>query len=254
MSCKETRVFMDGYLDRELDLVRSIDLERHLHDCPECASLHQARMAVRAQMGASSLRYTAGEKLKKNVRAALAERDREERKTQRHWLQIPPRIPLQIQWAAFAGAAAAVVIAAVLWVRPAVNPVEGEVVASHVRSLMANHLMDVPSTDQHTVKPWFAGKLDFAPPVKDLAADGFPLVGGRLDYIDNHAAAAIVYRRNQHVINVFLWPAAHEGRIRADGVQGYNVIQAVGNGMQYWVVSDLNRQELQQFTERLLAP
>ncbi|HLX42033.1 MAG TPA: anti-sigma factor [Bryobacteraceae bacterium] len=246
MSCKEIRVFMDGYLDRELDLVRSIDLERHLHDCSECAALHQARMAVRAAMGAGTLRYAAGERLKKNVRAALAERDREERKAQRHGFQIP--------WTAIAAAAAAFVVAAALWMRPGANPVENDVVASHIRSLMANHLMDVPSTDQHTVKPWFAGKLDFAPPVKDLAADGFPLVGGRLDYIGNHAAAAIVYRRNQHIINVFLWPGTHEGRIRAAGGQGYNVIQTVSNGMQYWVVSDLNRQELQQFTERLLAP
>jgi len=247
MSCKETQAFMDGYLDRELDLVRSIDLERHLHDCPGCASLHQARMAVRAAMGAGSLRYAAGERVKKSVQAALVERDREERKTERRWFQF--------QWPALAAAAAAVVVLGVFWMRPVTKPTEGEVVASHIRSLMANHLMDVPSTDQHTVKPWFAGRLDFSPPVKDLSSEGFPLVGGRLDYIDNHVAAAIVYQRNQHVINVLLWPtSASDARLRASARQGYNVIETVRDGMQYWVVSDLNPAELQQFAERLLAP
>jgi anti-sigma factor RsiW len=252
MSCKETQAFMDGYLDRELDLVRSIDLERHLHDCSGCAALHQARMAVRTAIGAGSLRYSAPETLKKAMRASLVQQDREERKIELR--KTKPRW-FQIQWPAIAATAAAVIVIGVLWMRPAANLTEREVVASHIRSLMANHLMDVPSTDQHTVKPWFAGKLDFAPPVKDLASEGFPLVGGRLEYIDSHAAAAIVYQRNQHVINVLLWPSGTgSGRLQSSAQQGYNVIDAVRNGMQYWVVSDLNRAELEQFTERLLAP
>jgi len=247
MSCKETQAFMDGYLDRELDLVRSIDLERHMHDCSACAALHQARMAVRAAMGAGSLRFKAGEGLRKNVRAAMAERNREERKTERSLFRIP--------WPALTAVAASLAVLGALWMRPGASTVENEVVASHIRSLMANHLMDVPSTDQHTVKPWFAGKLDFAPPVKDLAGEGFPLEGGRLDYIENHPVAAVVYRRNQHVINVLVWPAnsTTEG-LRATGRQGYNVIETVRNGMQYWIVSDLNPAELRQFAERLLAP
>jgi len=251
MICKEAQVFMDGYLDRELDLVRSIDLERHLHDCPACAAVHQSRMAVRAAMGAGSLRYAAGENLQKKVRLAVAGQNREERRQEpkkQRWFHIP--------WPALAASAAAVAVLTVLWLRPPASAVENEVVASHIRSLMANHLMDVPSTDQHTVKPWFAGKLDFAPPVKDLSSAGFPLIGGRLDYIDGRAAAAVVYQRNKHVINVLVWPAAGDNndRLRASARQGYNVVETVRNGMQYWVISDLNPAELRQFAELLLAP
>ena len=197
-------------------------------------------------MGAESLRYRAPASLEKKVRAALVRQDREERKA--GWFRF--------QWpslgATAAAATAALALVVLVWFRPAANTLDQEVVESHIRSLMGNHLMDVPSTDQHTVKPWFAGKLDFSPPVQDFSAEGFPLIGGRLDYLDGHPVAALLYRRNQHIINVFVWPVTTNDRgLRDTTRQGYHVIETIHGGMEYCLVSDLNQLELKQLGNRL---
>ena len=139
--------------------------------------------------------------------------------------------------------------------RPETPSAEPEVVTSHIRSLMANHLIDVISTDQHTVKPWFDGKLDFAPPVQNLAAEGYPLAGGRLDYLENRTVAVLVYHRALHPINLYVWPAADNGvsPVHKQTVQGYNVLSWKKNGFEFRAVSDLNTGELGDFA-RLIKP
>ena len=129
--------------------------------------------------------------------------------------------------------------------RPRVD-VAQEIVSSHVRSLIGTHLLDVPSTDQHNVKPWFNGKLDYAPDVKDFVAEGFALAGGRVDYIDHRPVAALVYKRREHVINLFEWPSG-SALSSPSGVNGFNLVAWNRAGMDYWAVSDLNAGELGQF-------
>lgn len=133
--------------------------------------------------------------------------------------------------------------------------IEEAVVDSHVRSLMGAHLVDVQSADRHAVKPWFAGKLDYAPPVRDLAAAGAPLVGGRLDYLGQRTVAALVYRVNQHAVNVFVWPDPDKPAVLPafSARKGYNVARWHGNGMQFWVVSDLNVADLHRVVDMLAA-
>ena len=239
---------MHGYLDSELDLVNNIEIEKHLTGCDACTRRNQAMRSLQSTLNESALRFEPPAKLERSLRTRL----RKENGPRRSLLS------LRWGWLVFAGSliAATIVIAVgvAIFSRPSPDEVLAkEIVSSHVRSLMADHLTDVPSSDQHTVKPWFDGKLDFSPPVKDLSQQGFSLNGGRLDYIGNRPVAALVYQRRQHQINLFVWPStdAPARSERASVTHGYNLIGWTNGGMSFWVVSDLNLAELQQFVHLL---
>ena len=260
LSCKLTQRFVPGYLDGELDLSRTIEMETHLRVCEECAQELERQQALRAALQRSSLAYAAPSALRERIQSSL--RSSVPAETPEHtsaWRPSQFFRPLQaLRWA---GAFAVLALCAVTaWQLlpglrgPASNQqLAAEVFASHVRSLEGNHLMDVVSTDQHTVKPWFDGKLDFSPPVEDLASDGFPLVGGRLDYLEGREVAALVYQRRKHFINVFVWPnaAGSSTTQTLEPRQGYNMMRWSRGGFQFWAVSDVNAQDLADFVRLL---
>ena len=246
MNCRKSKSQLQTYLDGELDLIRNLEQEEHLRECSECSQAFEALRLLQKSLRSESLRFQPPVDLEKRVRSALRHESGSHAQTFR-WRWLIP---------ALSGAALVIVFAGYLLTRtPADDLVSSEIVSSHVRSLMTNsHLIDVPSEDPHSVKPWFDGKLDFSPPVKDLTAQGFTLIGGRLDYIANRPVAVLIYQRRKHVINLFVWPVAN-GDIKpvAQVRQGYNLIHWTKSGMMFWTVSDLNLAELQQLDEELQA-
>ncbi|HEV2751606.1 MAG TPA: anti-sigma factor [Gemmatimonadales bacterium] len=234
---------LDAYLDGELAAPEAGELEAHLRVCPDCSRLERRRRTLSVALREQLPRYEAPDTLRARVRAALREQSSHAARRR------------TVPWRALSVAASLVVVAVGSWQLATRNAgseaIADQVLASHVRSLMAGHLADVPSSDQHTVKPWFNGKLDFSPPVFDFAGRGFPLLGGRLDYVDGQQVAALVYGRRQHVINVFLWPAGR-GRAAGSGAreftrQGYHVLHWTTPEYTYWVASDLGLPELRDF-------
>ena len=254
MNHKHPRLQLQAYFDGELDAVQSLVMETHLTDCPSCQRQIESLRALRRTFSAPELYFRADDVLRRRIRGKLKKAAHAE-------------APLASRWFPWSAAAAtAVIIFAVgivlgLQLRGPqtginTNLLASEAIAANVRSLMANHLTDVLSSDQHTVKPWFDGKLDFSPPVKDLAAQGFPLVGGRLDYLAGQPVAALIYKRRLHTINVFVWPVANQPTAPPGSAShdGYNVIHWSTGGMNFWAVSDLNPQELGEFVRLLQKP
>ena len=259
MACEDKSSMLHAYLDGELDLGRSIDFEDHLKSCAGCAEELRSLRELRRGIGSHPLYHGAPPDLAAKVRigvglapAAVVNR----RAIHDDRAALPGR--RLVEWLAIA---AAVLIA--VWVGTRLSPripapgapnvFAEEIVASHIRSLQPGHLFDVESTDQHTVKPWFDGKLDFAPPVRDLAAQGYPLIGGRLDYVGGRDVAALVYQRRKHIINVFVWPASSgdaaetPGAIREQSLDGYNLIRWRQGDMDLCAVSDVSADDLRDF-------
>jgi len=260
VACADKTLLVHAYLDGELDLVRSLELEEHLKTCESCAQELRSQQTLRSGLRAANLYSPAPLGLETRIRGSLP--GHEEAGAARA-LPIQPSISpfgsqrRTLEWLAVA-AAILIVFALVLKFSPILTGrrqselLAQEIIASHIRSLQPGHLVDIESTDQHTVKPWFNGRVDFSPPVRDLAEQGFPLIGGRLDYLDHRNVAALVYQRRKHIISVFIWPVDSAARPPTSiSRDGYNVLSWTYSGMNFCAVSDVNSDDVHQLARLL---
>jgi anti-sigma factor RsiW len=242
MNCQEARPLLHPFVDNELDVLRHVEIEEHVKGCPACAEQHQSLHALRAALSAPALYYRAPAALAARLNLGAQPLTQERRNR---------TMPLVARVAALSSLATAAAILLFLSLRDrqsAVDRVADAVVTSHIRSLQVGHLTDVVSSDQHTVKPWFRGKLDFSPAVPDFSSQGYVLSGGRLDYLADRTVAAIVYQCRAHFINLFLWlGVGQDAAVRAFSRQGYHIRHWQHGGMDYWAISDVNDRDLDQF-------
>ncbi|HWX71665.1 MAG TPA: anti-sigma factor [Xanthobacteraceae bacterium] len=256
MNCAESEVLIHALIDGELDAGHAREVEAHVATCRGCADKLGAFRAMRAAITAAELKEKAPTHLRRRVEAALTSPPTEAAGAAGRlgaWLTIAraSRRNFLGGFALGTAVSAAVAASVVITVLGAGEDrrIAGEIVSAHLRSLQGSHLTDVETSDQHTVKPWFNGKLALSPPVVDLTAQGFTLIGGRLDYVDGEAMAAIVYKRRKHLINLFVGPrlgGAPRGAKTAM-VQGFNVYHWAQDGLGFWAASDINADELAEF-------
>jgi anti-sigma factor RsiW len=245
MNCDEAEILLHALLDGELDAGHAREVEKHVAGCPRCAAQLRAWREMSRAVSNADLRYTAPPKLRQRIEAALPQ------------ARMPNRRAV-LRGFAFGSAVSAIAatgLVAIVLRNDDEQRILSEVVSAHLRSLQAGHLTDVLSTDQHTVKPWFNGRLDVAPPVIDLTTQGFTLIGGRLDYVDGRALGAVVYKRRSHVINLFVaqGAGAEHRAARTETVQGFNIRRWSERGLNYWAVSDLGADELTDFSDKFEA-
>lgn len=253
--CDQWGPVLHAFIDGELDLVRAAELEAHLAGCPDCRAEMERVRGVRQLIGRDGVRFKMPEEVRAQVLTALS-------REQAAGIPAQRRVETASPWSrffrfvrdwSFVPSLAALAASAMLFVNaPAPElGIQDQLLASHVQSMLADHLVDVQTSNQHTVKPWFNGRIDFSPPVNDLAKDGFPLVGGRVDYIGGRVVAALVYRRNGHVINLFIWPQT-SGRQTVSEHDGYNMAEWAANGLVFWAVSDVAAGDLAAFRESFI--
>ncbi len=244
MACDRMRPLLARLADGALRQPRRFFVARHAAHCPDCAARLEELSSIRTMLRTKLPAHRAPPGLAARIVASLPRESPPA--PSRIWYRIPA---FGVAGGGVAGALAGIALTlAVMGGAGREDPVLTGVIGGHVRALMAEHLMDVATSDRHTVKPWLSARLDVSPPVRDLADSGFPLLGGRLDYVDGHKTAAVVYRRAQHIINLFAWADAGRDLGFAErGRQGFNVVSWRTGGIAYHAVSDLNADELAAF-------
>jgi mycothiol system anti-sigma-R factor len=252
MDCTNARTLLHGYIDQELDLASMMAIDQHLESCGKCKEIYAQQTMLRSAIRQHGEYHTAPAALAERIRAQIDATDRPApaKQSTRRWTW-----PEFGRW--FQVGAAVAATAVVTWTTAlqfgGQDLVAEQVISGHARSVLTSHLTDVATSDRHTVKPWLSSKLDFSPRVTDLTTAGFPLAGGRLDYLDGRPVAALVYHRRQHVINLFVWPDPKAEKTLSTKTlsrNGYHLVHWGDSGMTYWAISDLDSTELKDFAEQ----
>ncbi len=255
MTCEDSKAFLHPYLDDQLGVGDNLRVQQHIAGCEDCRHAQEEQLALRSLVRDPGLYAEVPAEFAARIQGALRQAAAQEEAAARPKrfnffgsLRLVPAIAMALAVLTVAG------LFTVNRLRSSHEQLMADAaLASHIRSLQAGHLIDVESSDRHTVKPWFHGQLDFAPPVPDLSDLGWALIGGRLDYMDGRPVAALVYQRRKHNINVFLWPSqgSPSSEIQHQDAQGYQILHWTGTDMTYWVVSDMNQAELTEFAKAL---
>jgi anti-sigma factor RsiW len=255
MTCDEAEILLHALIDNELDASHAREVEAHITTCPRCTADLAAYRQMREAMSKTDLRYTAPASLRQRLDAALPKPVAKAAPDNVTPLASRRSVLRGFALGSVVSAMAATLLVAVVLREDNQQVIESEIVSSHLRSLQPGHLIDVVSSDQHTVKPWFNGKLDVSPPVIDLTAQGFTLIGGRLDYVDARAIGAVVYKRRAHVINLFVAQTSNPARkpAKIETIQGFNIRRWSDRGLNYWAVSDIGADELAEFGDKFEA-
>jgi anti-sigma factor RsiW len=242
MTCEEAEILLHALMDGELDAGHAREVEEHIAGCPACAAQLAAYREMSQAIATAKMKYTAPLALRRRIEASLPQTQAPSRRAVLRGFALGSAV----------SAIAATGLVAIVLREDELQRIQSEIVSAHLRSLQAGHLTDVISTDQHTVKPWFNGKLDVSPPVIDLTAQGFTLIGGRLDYVDARAIGAVVYKRRAHVINLFVAQTSNTERraARIETLQGFNIRCWRDHGLNFWAVSDLGADELAEFGDK----
>ena len=245
MTCREAGPLLNARLDNELDMAGAASIDLHLSDCRACSAQYAALEKLHEEIAAADLAYAPGIALERKLAARfLKEEESPSRFWRASWLQS------SVMAAAAIAVVAAIISIPMLRSSRETDAVAGEILDNHLRALQAVHQVDVPSSDQHTVKPWFQGKTAFSPPVPDLTKDDFILIGGRLEVIHQQPAAAIVYRRRQHMIDLYVSPSAGaDSKMELRELGGYHLLRWTQNNLNYWAVSDVDPSDLRTFAD-----